>query len=70
MDALAQYELVGLGAVLEGHLGRRPAKGESAAAQRVARMMARSGQVRLAHVPGYTDHQRSQKRRVASDRLG
>ena len=50
MDALAQYELVGLRAVLEGHLGRRPAKGESTAAQRAARMMARSGQVRLAHV--------------------
>jgi hypothetical protein len=50
MDALAQYELVGLRAVLEGHLGRRPAKGERTAAQRAARMMARSGQVRLAHV--------------------
>jgi hypothetical protein len=50
MDALAQYELVGLRTVLDGHLGRRPAKGESTAAQRAARMMARSGQVRLAHV--------------------
>ena len=50
MDALAQYELVGLRAVVEGHLGRRPVKAESTAAQRAARLLARSGHVRLAHI--------------------
>ena len=50
MDALAQYELVGLRAVVEGHLGRRAQRAESIAAQRAAGLLARSGQVRLAHV--------------------
>ena len=50
MDALAQYELVGLRAVVEGHLGRRAQRAESIAAQRAARLLARTGQVRLAHV--------------------
>ena len=50
MDALAQHELVGLRAVVEGHLGRRAQRAESTAASRAARLLARSGQVRLAHV--------------------
>ena len=50
MDALARHELVGLRAVVEGHLGRRAARAESTAAQRAARLLARSGQVSLAHV--------------------
>ena len=50
MDALAEHEMVGLRAVVEGHLGRRAAWAESTAAQRAARLLARSGQVSLAHV--------------------
>jgi hypothetical protein len=50
MDALAQHDMVGLRAVVEGHLGRRAARAESIAAQRAARLLARSGLVALAHV--------------------
>ena len=50
MDALAQYELVGLRAVVEGHLGRHAERAEATAGQRAARLLAHSGQVRLAHV--------------------
>ena len=50
MDALAQHNMVGLRAVIEGHLGRRALRAESTAAQRAARLLARSGQVTLAHV--------------------
>ena len=50
MDALAQHDMVGLRAVVEGHLGGRAVRAESTAAQRAARLLARSGQVRLVHV--------------------
>ena len=50
MDALTQYDMVGLRAVVEGHLSRRALRAESTAAQRAARLLARSGQVSLAHV--------------------
>ena len=50
MDTLAQHDMVGLRAMVEGHLGRRAVRAESTAAQRVARLLARSGQVALAHV--------------------
>ena len=50
MDALAQHDMVGLRAVIEGHLGRRAVRAESTAAQRAARLLARSGQVALVHV--------------------
>ena len=50
MSALAQHDMVGLRAVVEGHLGRRAVRAESIAAQRAARLLARSGQVMLAHV--------------------
>lgn len=50
MSALEQYEVVGLQAVVEGHLGRRGARAESTAARRAAHLLARSGQVRLARV--------------------
>ena len=48
--ALDQYEVVGLRAVVEGHLGRRGERAESTAAQRSVRLLARSGQVQLTHV--------------------
>lgn len=50
LEAVDRYEVVGVRAVVEGHLGRRGARAESAAAQRAARLLARSGQARLAHV--------------------
>jgi hypothetical protein len=40
-----------LRAVVEGHLGRRGVRAENTAAQHAARLLARSGQVRLAR-PG------------------
>lgn len=50
MDALDLHEVVGVRAVVEGHLGRRGTRAESTAAQRAARRLARSGQVHPAHV--------------------
>lgn len=50
MTALSRYDIVGLRAVVEGHLGRRAVRAEGTAAQRAARLLANSGQVTLAHV--------------------
>lgn len=50
VDALAEHEVVGLRAVVEGHLRRRAERAESTAAQRAARLLASSGQVQIAHV--------------------
>lgn len=50
MDALEQYEVVGLQAVVEGQLGRRGSRAELTAARRAAHLLAGSGQVRLARV--------------------